>query len=208
VNGRLLLLVDGLDEYQSEDSARSALAQLQVFAEQRDCRVIATARPTGYDRLGVQRTGWSATHLAELTIAQQEQYAVRWFTLQRRLLGEVDSDPEVSRSVEAAAAAFIAETKSSADLSELSKTPLLLGLLLHLTSSSVPLPNSRFRAYGRLVEHLISVHPIARRRAAMVNGENPDLTLEDARTAFAFLASRIAERRSRFSPRFPMVASL
>ena len=50
---RLLLLVDGLDEYRSEDSARGALTQLQVFAEQRNCRVIATARPTGYDRLGV-----------------------------------------------------------------------------------------------------------------------------------------------------------
>ncbi len=193
---RLLLLVDGLDEYRSEDSARSALTQLQVFAEQRNCRVIATARPTGYDRLGVQRTGWSATHLAELTLEQQKQYAVRWFTLQRRLPGEADSDPEMSRSVEAAAAAFIAETKSSADLSELSKTPLLLGLLLYLKSSSVPLPNSRFRAYGRLVEHLISVHPIARRRAAMVNGENPDLTPEDARTVFAYLAFHLQSQLS------------
>jgi hypothetical protein len=65
-----------------------------------------------------------------------------------------------------------------------------------------PIAGGLIVGYGRLVEHLISVHPIARRRAAMVNGENPDLTLEDARTAFAFLASRIAERRSRFSPRF------
>jgi hypothetical protein len=193
---RLLLLVDGLDEYRSEDSARGALTQLQVFAEQRNCRVIATARPTGYDRLGVQRTGWSAMHLAELTSAQQEQYAVRWFTLQRSQLGETDSDPEVGRSIEAAAGAFVAETKSSADLSELSKTPLLLGLLLYLKSSSVPLPNSRFRAYGRLVEHLISVHPIARRRAAMLNGENPDLTPEDARTVFANLAFHLQSQLS------------
>ena len=193
---RLLLLVDGLDEYRSEDSARNALAQLQVFAEQRNCRVIATARPTGYDRLGVQRTGWSATHLAELTLEQQEQFAVRWLTLQRRLLGATDTGLEMKRSVEASAAAFVAETKSSADLSELSKNPLLLGLLLYLKSSSVPLPNSRFRAYGRLVEHLISVHPIARRRAAMVNGENPDLTPEDARTAFAYLAFHLQSKLS------------
>jgi hypothetical protein len=193
---RLLLLVDGLDEYRSEDSARGALTQLQVFAEQRNCRVIATARPMGYDRLGVQRTGWSAMHLAELTSAQQEQYAVRWFTFQRRQLGETDSDPEVGRSIEAAAAAFLAETKSSADLTELSKTPLLLGLLLYLKSSSIPLPNSRFRAYGRLVEHLISVHPIARRRAAMLNGENPDLTPEDARNVFANLAFHLQSQLS------------
>jgi hypothetical protein len=185
---RLLLLVDGLDEYRSEDSARSALTQLQVFAEQRNCRVIATARPAGYDRLGVQRTGWSATYLAELTSAQQEQYAIRWFRLQHCLLGGTDSDLEIDRSAEHAASGFMAEMRSSADLNELSKVPLLLGLLLYLKSSNVPLPNSRFRAYGRLIEHLISVHPIARRRAAMVSVETSDLTPEDARTVFANLA--------------------
>jgi len=185
---RLLLMVDGLDEYRSEDSARNALAQLQVFAEQRNCRVIATARPAGYDRLGVQRTGWSASYLAELTPTQQEQYALRWFAQQRELLGETGEQEGQERPVELAAASFMAEMRSSADLSELAKTPLLLGLLLYLKSSSLPLPNSRYRAYGRLVEHLISVHPIARRRAAMVKAENSDLPPEDARIVFANLA--------------------
>jgi NACHT domain len=185
---RLLLMVDGLDEYRSEDSARNALAQLQVFAEQRNCRVIATARPAGYDRLGVQRTGWPATYLAELTLAQQEQYALRWFAHQRQFLGETGEQEGQDRPVELAVASFMAEIGSSADLSELAKTPLLLGLLLYLKSSSIPLPNSRYRAYGRLVEHLISVHPIARRRAAMVKAEDSDLTPEDARTVFANLA--------------------
>jgi len=185
---RLLLMVDGLDEYRSEDSARNALAQLQVFAEQRNCRVIATARPAGYERLGVQRTGWSATYLAELTLAQQEQYALRWFTNQRKLLGETGEQEAQDHPVDLAVASFMAEMRSSADLSELAKTPLLLGLLLYLKSSSIPLPNSRYRAYGRLVEHLISVHPIVRRRAAMVKAEDSDLTPEDARTVFANLA--------------------
>ncbi len=185
---RLLLMVDGLDEYRSEDSARNALAQLQVFTEQRNCRVIATARPAGYDRLGVQRTGWSAAYLAELTLAQQKQYAFRWFAHQRELLGEMGAQEGGEHQAELAAESFIAEMRSSADLSELAKTPLLLGLLLYLKSSSIPLPNSRYRAYGRLVEHLISVHPIARRRAAMVKAEDSGLTPEDARIVFANLA--------------------
>lgn len=185
---RLLLMVDGLDEYRSEDTGRNALVQLQVFAEQRNCRVIATARPAGYERLGVQRTGWSATYLAELTLAQQEQYALRWFTHQRQLLGQTGEQEAQDRTVDLAVASFMAEMRSSADLSELAKTPLLLGLLLYLKGSSIPLPNSRYRAYGRLVEHLISVHPIARRRAAMVKAEDSDLTPEDARTVFAYLA--------------------
>lgn len=52
---RLLLLIDGLDEYGNEDAGRNALAQLQVFVEQRNCRVTATTRPTGYERLSIQR---------------------------------------------------------------------------------------------------------------------------------------------------------
>jgi len=185
---RLLLMVDGLDEYRSEDTARSALTQLQVFAEQRNCRVLATARPAGYDRLGVQRTSWPATYLAELTLAQQKEYAIRWYSQQRDPLGNNGEQAEIDSSIESAAAGFMAEMRSSADLSELAKTPLLLGLLLYLKSSSIPLPNSRYRAFGRLVEHLISVHPIARRRAAMVKAQDNDLSPEDAQIVFANLA--------------------
>lgn len=185
---RLLLLIDGLDEYASEDAARSALVQLQVFAEQRNCRVIATTRPAGYERLGVQRTTWSISHLAELTPAQQEQYAVRWFQLQLRFHEPVASADPQSPHADAAASGFMVEVRASADLSELAKTPLLLGLLLYLKGSSLPLPNSRFRAYGRLIEHLISAHPIARRRAAMVKTVESDLSSDDARIALASLA--------------------
>jgi len=183
---RLLLLIDGLDEYGNEDAARNALVQLQVFVEQRNCRVIATTRPTGYERLGIQRTAWSVTQLAELTAAQQEQFATKWFHLQLRALSASDSSQ--GEHAKSAAAGFLAEMRSSVDLSELAKIPLLLGLLLYLKGSSVPLPNSRFRAYGRLVEHLISVHPIARRRAAMVTPDQSELSPEDARIAFANLA--------------------
>ncbi len=183
---RLLLLIDGLDEYSNEDAARSALAQLQVFVEQRNCRVIATTRPTGYERLGIQRTNWSVSDLAELTAAQQEQFAVKWFQLQLRVFDSQESMQ--TQNAERAAADFMAEMRSSTDLGELAKTPLLLGLLLYLKGSSLPLPNSRFRAYGRLVEHLISVHPIARRRAAMVTTGESDLSPDDARITFASLA--------------------
>lgn len=183
---RLLLLIDGLDEYSNEDAARNALAQLQVFVEQRNCRVMATTRPTGYERLGIQRTAWSVSQLAELTPTQQEQFATKWFQLQLRALSASDSSQR--EHAESAAAGFMAEMRSSVDLGELAKIPLLLGLLLYLKGSGLPLPNSRFRAYGRLVEHLISVHPIARRRAAMVTPAASELSPEDARIAFANLA--------------------
>ena len=62
--------------------------------------------------------------------------------------GEVEEHGEQGAAIESAASSFMAELRSSADLSELAKTPLLLGLLLYLKSSSIPLPNSRYRAFG------------------------------------------------------------
>ena len=168
---RLLLLVDGFDEYRNEDAARVALSLLQVFVEQRGCRVVATSRPVGLERLGVQSIGWRIGHLAYFTTAQQRQYAVAWHEHRLRgLEGERfgSSGSDVTQRAGHAADALMSELQSSADLRELARTPLLLGLLIYLKSSNLPLPSNRFRAYGRLVEHLISTHPAVRRRAAMI----------------------------------------
>ena len=168
---RLLLLVDGLDEYRNEDAARVALSMLHVFVEQRGCRVVATSRPTGFERLGVRRVGWRIGQLAEFTVAQQRQYAAAWYEHRLRTLeGTPSGAPAGECAVRAGQAAdeLVSELQSTADLRELARTPLLLGLLMYLKTSNLPLPTNRFRAYGRLVEHLISTHPAIRRRAAMI----------------------------------------
>jgi hypothetical protein len=49
---RLLLLVDGLDEYRSEGAANVAIMQLKVLAAQRGCSPIATCGPVGFETTG------------------------------------------------------------------------------------------------------------------------------------------------------------
>ena len=64
---RLLLLVDGLDEWTDESAARIALDRLKVFIEQRNIPVIVTSRPRGFEHLGMQYTGWQLGELSDFS---------------------------------------------------------------------------------------------------------------------------------------------
>jgi NACHT domain/Restriction endonuclease len=76
---RLLILVDGLDEWTSEAAARVAITQLSVFAAQRDVPVVLTSRPHGFQRLSTEFVGWHTADIAPLSHAQQAAVARTWF---------------------------------------------------------------------------------------------------------------------------------
>ena len=52
LDDRLVLLIDGLDEYTDEQAARTTLATIETFVRTHDVFTIATARPAGLRRLG------------------------------------------------------------------------------------------------------------------------------------------------------------
>jgi hypothetical protein len=77
---RLVLLVDGLDEWSDEKAARLALQQLQIFVERRHIPAVVTSRPYGFARLAMPLQGWQVGQLAPFNALQQEQLARTWFT--------------------------------------------------------------------------------------------------------------------------------
>jgi hypothetical protein len=99
---------------------------------------------------------------------------------------------EIDRLTVAAAETLVSDTRRSPGLVELAGTPLLLSLLIYLKASNYPLPSNRFQAYGALVDHLISVHPAARRKAAFLTHSASQFLLEDFKTVFAVLAFRVS----------------
>ena len=58
-DSRLLLFVDGLDEWSDETAARTALTLLEQFVGERKVPAIASSRPLGYARLGGLSSKWS-----------------------------------------------------------------------------------------------------------------------------------------------------
>ena len=190
---RLLLLVDGLDEYRSESAAGIALRQLQVFVELRRCPAILTSRPLGFQRLPTFTGEWDIGNLAEFTEEQQRNFVSIWTRFRHSSSDASSSDGDISQRVVAEVERFEAEIQRSPGLRELGRTPLLLGILVYLNNSNLPLPQNRFQAYRRMVDHLIVDHPRSRKRAASVaTNYESGLALEDFRKILWALAFRIS----------------
>lgn len=192
---RLLLLVDGLDEYTDESAARIALDRLNVFIGQRNIPAIVTSRPHGFDRLGMQRTGWQLGEISEFSSTQQKQLSRIWFGCKIRSLYQDSTleENEVERKADAENESFLTELHRLADLRELAKVPLLLSLLIYHRFHNIRLPQSRFKAYDSLIEHLISTHPQKRMIAASLTDVSSELTSDDVRGILANIAYHIQE---------------
>lgn len=163
---RLLLLIDGLDEYSSEDSAKIALNHLESFLSENDVVVIATTRPHGFERLGMRLDGWQQAQIANFSSKQQEELVKIWFNANSVKINPGLNPQQRGKDVQRQTYTFFAELKRSNELLELSKNPLLLCLLIYFQISSIRLPIRRFEAYGVLTDYLISTHPQVRRVAA------------------------------------------
>jgi hypothetical protein len=179
--GRLVLLVDGLDEWQTLQGASNALALLEVFATTHDVPVIVTCRPRALELLGRRPANWSVARIAPLSHSQQELLAER--ILQREMLA---SDHTIQELAADRARAFLKDIQSRQELFEISRTPLLLGLLAQLWHRDERLPENRFSAYGRMVGLLVETHPSRRMRAARI--DLPTIRIEDLRRALGALA--------------------
>ena len=201
---RLLLLIDGLDEWTSEDAARIALAQLHVFVSQRDLPVVLTSRPHGFQQLAAEVAGWRIAELAPLSREQQVALAEHWF--EHRLSQQVAQPPEDATHYESREAVgdatllatpqaarlardAIAEIHRLGDLQVLAEVPLLLSALLLLDAQDAELPADRFRAYAELTRQLMFVQPRRRRAAAQLTGGPAAALRDDEREqAYAYLA--------------------
>jgi hypothetical protein len=191
---RLLLLVDGLDEWKTEDAARLALTQLEVFGSQRGTPIIASSRPHGFHRLAMDVSGWQVGEIASLSRDQKHNLAALWFENWTRGLNPDGSHEQSSGGQQAdlLTSSFMAELDRSTSVDELGKVPLLLCLLITFRLHSVHLPESRFRAYEGLVSHLVSTHPQRRRTAAFVASTGDRLLRdEEVVAALSALAFRL-----------------
>jgi len=153
---RLVLLIDGLDEYGDEQAARTTLATIETFVRTHDVFTIATARPAGLRRLGPMSRHWNTARLVELHPRQQRDLATK-------LLSEDDS---AATPVALRVEQFFQQLEHSGRLQSLAGNPLLLHGLLSVAARQIILPNTGFQLFQKLVEILLEVHPNRRATAA------------------------------------------
>ena len=139
---RLVLLIDGLDEYSDEQAARTTLATIETFVRTHDVFTIATARPAGLRRLGPTSRYWKTARLMELLPLQQREFATK-------LLSEDDSAaPPVALRVNQ----FFQQLEHNGRLQSLAANPLLLHGLLSVAARRIILPNTRYQLFQKLIE--------------------------------------------------------
>ena len=191
-DSRLLLFVDGLDEWNDETAAGTALTLLEQFVGEWNVPAIASSRPLGYARMGGLSSKWRKAQLAGLTREQQGILAERWFLHRSNALAtlEEDSDSSAIRQTRAKAEAseHIQDLHRDVRLSRLAEVPLLLNGLIALAIQKIHLPRSRFKAYEELTRLLLEEQPKRREKAAYARGTTGSLNQENRERALARLA--------------------
>ncbi|MCU6501985.1 NACHT domain-containing protein [Rugamonas sp. A1-17] len=159
---RVVLLVDGLDEWANAQAARTTLRALVTVVDAHHIPVIVSGRPRGLNNIGSLPANWKRGTVAPLSALQQAAIAGRWFG---RYATEVPSSA-VAAVADQRTGPFMAELARDANLGTLATVPLLLIGLVTLALRGQILPRTKNEIYDQLVRTLLEVHPNRRATAS------------------------------------------
>ncbi|WP_029429563.1 NACHT domain-containing protein [Blastococcus sp. URHD0036] len=188
---RLVLLIDGIDEWKSLDAANHALGAIETFLNRTRAAAVLSSRPYAVTRLA-SASPWRRGDLAPLTDKQRRHMAAQYLADDRHpqapQQAEAAEPPSPQRQTSGehprpGVDSFIAELSTVPELSDLTRTPLFLALLAERWRGE-PLPRKRYELYTHIVELLVVRHPHMRRRASRA-GQRP---LADADFKLVFQA--------------------
>ncbi|WET81101.1 NACHT domain-containing protein [Amycolatopsis sp. QT-25] len=138
LNGRAVVLLDGLDELVEPELRRKFDQLIDGFVHHYPLvPVVVTARQVGYDEASLDRRLFRVGFIADRDHDQVRRYVEHWFALD-------EATPPMERS--RLASSFIAE---STDLAKLRANPLILALLCEMYSHEHYLPRNLATVYER-----------------------------------------------------------
>lgn len=158
-SGKLLILLDGLDEAANENLGRQAIDRVITFIESNSARIICTSRPKGFELLSLPDT-WKVGELQYLNDEKILGLARNWFRLIE--FQEVIDNEGIVFQLDARSQSFLATIQSNQKTHELSKTPLICQALIELFHHRHTLPEVRVKVYQQIIDLLLTRHPKAR----------------------------------------------
>jgi NACHT domain len=145
VQGRLLVIFDGLDEVQDVSEREAVRDSIELFCDRYPLTpVLVTARDIGYEHAELSRSKFTTFLLEEFGEEQITQYVERWFA------NDEDIAPDARKQT---AEAFLQESEQHA--ADLRRNPLLLTLLCGVYSGPGKLPTSRPAVYRECIDLLL-----------------------------------------------------
>ncbi|MFN6570680.1 NACHT domain-containing protein [Dendronalium sp. ChiSLP03b] len=152
--GRVLLLIDGLDEVIPE-KRQAVMAWITAFVEMYpNSRYVISSRPAGYQSEEFQKLGFTEVTLCNFTSDQIRKYVQRWTTAIE--LSESKSPEEIEQASTESADALVESAQSNPYVRRIAANPLMLSTLCLVQKyEGGKLPNRRVVLYQRCVEGLL-----------------------------------------------------
>lgn len=160
---RVVLLIDGLDEWANEQAARTTLLAMLTIVSAHNIPAVVSARPGGLSKIGGIPDSWAVGLLAPLSKTQQREIATTWFS---RNVGSSNDQSSNQESITWQTQRFFKELDKGRGLATLAETPLLLLGLIALAVRQLVLPINKVQALSQLTDLLLEVHPSSRATAA------------------------------------------
>jgi len=159
-NGRVLLMLDGLDEVAGSDSRRQVVRAVQAFAQQYpQCRIVVTCRVRAYEGQHNQQwqlPGWQTATLADWTLGQMQHFVQAWYAA-AAASGGMSAEKRDERMT-----ALQGAIERRDDLKRLGVRPLLLTIMALVHYNDGQLPEERVGLYNRCVDLLLGQWELAK----------------------------------------------
>jgi hypothetical protein len=179
---RLLLVIDGVDEWTDYSSAQLAITKIEIHCKLYNSIVIYSSRPYGYRLIKETLTGNNEVFLLPFSNLQKREFVLNWFRKWIHSLNNSDDDFIITSTN-----AFISELEKSQELNHLAENPLLLGILVSQKIRDSVLPNDKTKALEAITDYLINIHPKKRTLSANItNNEKFSFNLIEIFEELAF----------------------
>lgn len=179
---RLLLLIDGVDEWTNQSAAEQAISKIEIQTELSNAVVLYSGRPYGYKALEESLLDIQELYLAPFSKQQQKKCIKSWYERWSENLDISDPDlPEIETN------SFLQELDKSAEFATLAENPLLLNILITLRLNESALPKNRIKALEEITDYLISKHPKKRKTSAsIIDDDDFEFQLSDVFLELAY----------------------
>jgi len=168
--GRVLLLLDGLDEVGSRADRLAVARQVEAWANswgERGNRVVVTSRIVGYDEAPLA-CDFRAYTLSPFGPEEIERFAHQWCVAYQRW---ADPDRPEEMAVEkgrAEADRLVAEIRADPKVESLASNPLLITIIALIHHKGTRLPDHRVELYDLCIKTLVETWREARSEAGPV----------------------------------------
>ncbi len=178
--GKMLVMLDGLDEVKEE--WRDAVMEWikKAIKDYHSCFFIVTSRPSGY-RNYARDSKLNSLFVKPLSELQQERFIRSWYLSVERYRSAAPKNPSVKQEADRQARNLVDQLRESPELSDLSKNPLLLNIIVKLHSyySGEKLPKRRIDLYAEICRMQLGDRPLVKKIDMLLDREDSQNILQE-----------------------------